>query len=104
MNKVTKLFYAFINWKYKYIFGVSLFFVIWIFVLSPNNVYTQYRLHKELSELKKMENFYRKEIDSNRQKILLLKTDLDYAEKYGREEYLMKRENEDIYLIIHAAE
>jgi hypothetical protein len=29
-----------------------------------------------------------------------LKTDIDYAEKYGREEYLMKRDNEDVYLVI----
>jgi cell division protein FtsB len=89
------------EWKYKYIFIVSVFFVLWVTLLSPNNIYTQYRLYKELSELKKMKNFYEKEIDSNRKKIMLLKTDIDYAEKYGREEYLMKRDNEDVYLIVN---
>jgi cell division protein FtsB len=100
IKKLKKLWARFRDWKHKYIFIVSVFFVLWITLLSPNNIYTQYRLYKELSELKKMKKFYEEEIDSNREKIMLLKTDIDYAEKYGREEYLMKRDNEDVYLVI----
>ncbi|MDR0763195.1 MAG: septum formation initiator family protein [Bacteroidales bacterium] len=102
MRKIKKQIAKFWEWKYKYIFIVSAFFVLWITLLSPNNIYTQYRLYKEFSELKKMKKFYEKQIENNREKIKLLKTDIDYAEKYGREEYLMKRDNEDVYIIVNS--
>ncbi|MDR0619870.1 MAG: hypothetical protein LBG17_08240 [Bacteroidales bacterium] len=102
MKKIKEIITRFWEWKYKYICIVSAFFVLWVILLSPNNVYTQYRLYKEFSELKKMKNFYEKEIDNNREKIMLLKTDIEYAEKYGREQYLMKRDSEDVYIIVNS--
>mgnify|MGYP007112378061 FL=1 len=43
--------------------------------------------------------FYEKEMKQDSINIIKLKTDFDAIEKYGREKYMMKRDNEDIYII-----
>lgn len=103
MHKIKLYWDKFWSWKYKYISIILLIFVLWVTFISPNNIYTQYRLYKELSELKKMKKFYETEIADNTEKIHLLKNDINYAEKFAREEYNFKRENEDIYLIIESS-
>ena len=42
---------------------------------------------------------YREEIKINSEKLNNLRTDKEGLERFAREEYLMKRENEDIYII-----
>lgn len=77
---------------------VTLLFFLWIFFLSPNTVQNQIRTHRELRELKRRQAFYLKEIEKNEQAIRKFKSDLDFVETYGRENYLMKKDNEDIFL------
>ncbi|MCH5243462.1 MAG: septum formation initiator family protein [Lentimicrobiaceae bacterium] len=87
-------------WKspYRNYALVTLLFLLWIFFLSPNTVQDQIRTHRELRELKRRRDFYQKEIEKNEQAIQKFKSDLDFVETYGRENYLMKKDNEDIFL------
>lgn len=87
-------------WKspYRNYILVTLFFLVWIFFLSPNTVSNQIRTHRELKELKRLKSFYEKEIEKNEQLIHQFESDLDFTETYGRETYLMKKDNEDIFL------
>jgi cell division protein FtsB len=55
-------------------------------------------LNKEIEELEDNENYYINEIKKDSLKIKHLKNS-NQIEKYAREKYFMKRENEDIYLI-----
>ena len=55
-------------------------------------------LNKEIEELENNESYYINEIKKDSLKIKHLKNS-DQIEKYAREKYFMKRENEDIYLI-----
>lgn len=55
-------------------------------------------LDKEIEELEENERYYINEIKKDSLKIKQLKNS-DQIEKYAREKYFMKRENEDIYLI-----
>ena len=55
-------------------------------------------LNKEIEELENHESYYINEIKKDSLKIKHLKNS-DQIEKYAREKYFMKRENEDIYLI-----
>ena len=45
------------------------------------------------------QRIYREEIKINSEKLNNLRTDKEGLERFAREEYLMKRENEDIYII-----
>lgn len=77
---------------------VLLFFIIWMLFLD-NYSYLDHRiLNNEIDELEDNINYYKKEIKEDSIKIKKLKN-TDQIEKYAREKYYMKRENEDIYLI-----
>jgi cell division protein DivIC len=73
-------------------------FSIWMIFLD-NFSYLEHRiLNKEIEELENTESYYINEIKKDSAKIKQLKNS-DQIEKYAREKYFMKRENEDIYLI-----
>ena len=54
----------------------------------------------ELKNVNDQKEYYQDEIEKDKQSIIELTTDTLSLEKFAREKYLMKRENEDIYLII----
>lgn len=77
---------------------VLLFFLIWM-VFLDNYSYLEHRvLNKEIDLLEENINYYKKEIKEDSIRIKKLKNE-DHVEKYAREKYYMKRENEDIYII-----
>ena len=83
----------------KYIYTL-LIFLVWMLFFDNNNFIAQYRLNRTLSELEMEEAYYNTEIAKDRQATFELMTDTLTLEKFGREQYLMKRDNEDIYLIV----
>ncbi len=86
--------------RYRNYIIVTVLFLLWITVFSPNTVSTQIRAYRELRELRRMKEFYQKEIAENEALIHKFKTDLEFVETYGRENYLMKKDNEDIFLFV----
>ena len=73
-------------------------FAFWILFLD-NYSYLEHRvLNKEINELEDNIDYYKKEITADSIRIKKLKNQ-DQIEKYAREKYYMKRENEDIYII-----
>lgn len=77
---------------------VLVLFLSWMLFLD-NYSYLEHRiLNNEIEELEKNEIYYINEIKSDSLKIKHLKNS-DQTEKYAREKYFMKCENEDIYLI-----
>lgn len=81
----------------KYIW-VLLFFVSWMLFLD-NYSYLDHRLlNKQIQELEDNKQYYKEEIDQDLKSIKSFKNP-DQIEKYAREKYYMKRENEDIYII-----
>jgi cell division protein DivIC len=83
--------------KNKYVL-ISLFFIIWM-LFFDDYAYINHRvLNKEITTLEKNRDYYLNEIKQDEKQIQLLKNP-DYIEKYAREQYFMKRENEDIFII-----
>ncbi|MEW5676195.1 septum formation initiator family protein [Flavobacterium enshiense] len=77
---------------------VLLFFSIWLLFLD-NYSYLEHRvLNKEIDELEDNKKYYQEEIRKDNENIKKLKNP-GQIEKYAREKYYMKRENEDIYII-----
>ena len=75
-------------------------FLIWISFLDKNNMISQYELINELKGLRKEHNFYKSEITKDSILIQKLKSDPEFLEKFAREKYLMKRDDEDIFLMV----
>ncbi|SFJ06138.1 FtsB family cell division protein [Myroides guanonis] len=79
-------------------FIAGLFFVIWMLFID-NYSYLEHRvLNEEIEKLEENKAYFQEQIRRDREAIRSLKNS-DATEKYAREKYYMKRENEDIYII-----
>jgi cell division protein FtsB len=81
-------------------FYTGLVFLVWMIFFDQENFIEQYHLTKTLNDLDSKKEFYQEEIAQNEEKIKLLETDAEYLEKFAREKYFMKKENEDVFVII----
>ena len=84
--------------KSKYLL-TGLAFVIWMSFFDRNDIGLQAKRINELKRLRQSENILDKQISEAREELKLLKTNPSTLEKYAREKYLMKRDNEDLYII-----
>lgn len=77
---------------------VTIIFIIWMLFFDANSWLMHKELNKEIDALNTKKEFYEREINKDEKEIKVLQTD-NGIEKYAREEYNMKKENEDIYII-----
>ena len=77
-----------------------LVFLIWVTFIDKNNLISQYQDRQVLYELDKEKRYYQSEIEATQGKLNELKTDNRSIEKFAREKYLMKKENEEIWLVV----
>ncbi len=82
----------------KYFISVAIFGIVIIF-LDKNDFFTQLERKNELRELEQSKQHYTKEIASERKELEALKNNPATLEKYAREKYLMKRDNEEIFIV-----
>lgn len=81
-------------------FYTGLAFLVWISFFDRDNFIEQSRLSQALKGLRSKKEYYQREIVKNKQKINLLETDSAYLEKFAREKYYMKKDNEEVFVII----
>lgn len=79
-------------------FLILLGFGIWMLFFDTHSLFLHRELNKEIDKLEEEKEYYQKEIDKDKKELKSLSSD-EGVEKYGREHYKMKKENEDIYLI-----
>lgn len=84
--------------KSKYSISIAAFCVIVLF-LDHNDVFTQFDRRKELHQLQESKQYYTSQITAERKELEALKTNPSIVEKYAREKYLMKRDNEELFLV-----
>ena len=74
-------------------------FVIWMLFFDRNDVFTQLQWKSELSEMKESRQYFMDRINEDRKFSKDLQFNASAIEKYAREKYLMKRDNEDLFLV-----
>jgi len=74
-------------------------FIVWMFFIDRNDFPTQWKRIQELRTLQQSEQTMDNQISETKQELELLKTNPSTLEKYAREKYMMKRDNEDLYII-----
>jgi cell division protein FtsB len=88
--------------KYKFItnryFIAFVVFLLWVVFIDDNSLLYLRGLNKDIDKLEQKKAFYQKEIKHLKQDLKDLNDD-DKLQKYAREELLMKKEGEDIYII-----
>lgn len=85
----------FIGNKY---FIILLFFVVWMLFFDENSYLNHHELNKEIDKLEDANKYFKKEIETD-SKVIDNLNNPDSLERYAREEYKMKRKNEDIFII-----
>jgi len=84
----------------NYYIIATLAFIVWISFFDTDNLVSQYAQRKEMNQLMQQKKFYTSEIQRMKNLSEALTTDMSAMEQYGRENYLMKRPGEDIYLVV----
>ena len=85
--------------KNKYVL-TFLGFLIWISFFDRNDFITTHSYRSKLKALENEKLYYEQEIEKNKTALHDLMTNQQNLEKYGREHYFMKKDNEDIFVII----
>jgi len=73
-------------------------FVIWMVFFDTNSLLIHLELKKEIRKLEKQQEFLKTEIADDK-KVLKRLSDPEELEKFAREQYYLKKKNEEIYLI-----
>jgi isochorismate hydrolase len=73
-------------------------------IFDSNNIIKQVEYLNTLSKIEQEREYYLNEIKENQSSTNELISNIDKLERYAREKYLMKRENEDVFLIIDEAD
>lgn len=82
-------------------FLATVAFVIWMMFFDRNDLFSQYEYRQQLGKLKQEQQFYKTETDKVNKDLDELTSDKAKLEKFAREKYLMKKDNEDIFVIVH---
>jgi cell division protein FtsB len=93
-----KLFSYFNFLRNKFIIA-AIFFTGWIIFFDKNDLFTQFERSNELNELKESKLYFQNQIEIERKFSDDLRNNPTAIEKFAREKYLMKRDNEDLFII-----
>lgn len=83
----------------KYLIAFAAF-VVWIVFFDDNNLMQHRQNLKELARLEEQVNFYKQKIKADKQKLHELQTNDANLEKFAREQFLMKKADEDVFVIV----
>ena len=83
----------------KYFISV-LAICVWVTFFDKDDLFSQYELTQKLKQLKAEEKYYQMEIEKNKNDMNELRTNPRNLEKFAREKYLMKKDNEEIFVIV----
>ena len=84
--------------KNKYLIAIILF-IVWIIFIDNFNLIKQSKIKKNIKQLEENKKFYIKEIQKDSAEYQDLLNDEEKREKFAREKFLMKKDDEDIYII-----
>jgi cell division protein DivIC len=82
----------------KYLLATT-FFISWLLFFDHNDVSTTYKRSQELKDLKAKKEYYQEQIKLTQKEVDALRLNAASLERVAREKYLMKKENEDLFIV-----
>ncbi|MDY0196928.1 MAG: septum formation inhibitor [Tenuifilaceae bacterium] len=82
----------------KYILTIAIF-VLWMLLFDSSNWVDVYREYVRISKLEQDREYYIEKIKNDRNRLKELQTNNENLEKFAREQYLMKKSDEDIFIV-----
>ena len=82
--------------KNKFILSFIIF-ITWLLFFDRNNLIDRAKELRHLKQLEKDKKYYIERIDKDSKRLEQLKTNSKNLEKFAREQYLMKKDDEEIF-------
>jgi cell division protein FtsB len=86
--------------KNKFLLTITLL-SLWMALFDKNDISIQWELKKEVQKLQTERDYFANEITDISENLRELNTNPLLLEKFAREKYLMKRDNEDVFIIVN---
>jgi len=74
-------------------------FVVLMLFIDRNDIFNQLQRKKQLNELLESKKYYQQQIEQTKKNLADLQNNAAALEKYAREKYLLKRDNEDVFVV-----
>jgi cell division protein FtsB len=84
----------------RYLLSAVVAFV-WMLVFDRYDFFSQMKMVSEISSLEQDLAYYKNELESVNEERLIFKENREEIERFAREHYLMKKENEDLFLVVN---
>lgn len=98
--KVFKSIFIYLTTRYTKIQLLIIFaIIVFGFFIGESNLFARFGYDAKIMELNGQIEHYRNKTVEDRQKLKELQSDKDRIEKFARENYLMKKENEDVFIL-----
>ncbi len=94
--KIVRGVFHFVKNKY---FISGAFFIVWMLFFDVKDWSLISSRREKLSDLQESEQHLNRQIAETRKELDLLKTNAQTIERYAREKYLMKKDNEDLFIV-----
>lgn len=83
----------------KYLLTIAVFF-IWVLLFDGNNLIDRYHDLVTLKQFERDKEYFQNRIEEDRRKLNELRTNNENLEKFAREQYYMKKDDEDLFIIV----
>ena len=84
--------------KNKFVIAIT-FFITWMSFFDPKDWSTIAQKQEKLDKLQLSEANLKTEIYETKKELSQLRTSAETIEKYARENYYMKKDNEDVFIV-----
>lgn len=75
-------------------------FTLWVGLFDRNDLFSQLELRKQVKQLEAEKKYYMTEVEKNKKDLNALLNDPKSLEKFAREKYFMRKDNEDVFVIV----
>ncbi|MDD4747890.1 MAG: septum formation initiator family protein [Salinivirgaceae bacterium] len=97
MKPILKFYLRYIHNRY----GLTVIvFLVWMIFFDSNNLIDRINTMKELEKLETDIQYYKHRIETDSRNLNELRTNTVVLEKFAREQYFMKTDDEDIFIIV----
>lgn len=84
----------------NFFFIIGILFVVWMMFFDSNDIFNQIKKTKKYNALKKEKAYYEQNIERGERDLENLRSDKSRLERFAREKYHMKKEDEEVYIVV----
>lgn len=84
----------------SFYFIIGFLFIVWMLFFDTNDLFSQIKKTRKFNALEKERSYYHDRIEEGEQALEELRTDSQKLEKFARENYYMKKSDEEVFIIV----